>query len=754
MTDSGTGVAMATLGQIGDPIERCDGIVKVSGRLRYTGDLRLPGMVHAVAVTSGIALGSAELTDLAQVRAAPGVLYVLTAENMPRLKPLPADGPVRAGQSHLVLQDDEIRYYGQYLAVVIAETLEQAEHAASLLRLRYRAARPVLRLEDALETAVTPAAILLINPPAVDAVRGDPEWACATAPVRVDLRYSTPRQTHNPMEPHCSVAMWHGDQLLLFEATQWVMGARSMVAAHLGMRADNVRVISASIGGGFGAKGVPWPHSTLAAVAASRVGRPVKLVLSRQQMFGQTGHRPGTLQRLRIGAGTDGRLLGLSHETVSDTSRFDDFVEAGGQATRVVYSCPNLASTHRIVRVDLNSPSPMRGPGEATGSFALESAIDELAYAVGLDPLEVRLRNYAEADEETGKPFSSKSLRECYEQAAARFGWPRRPAAVRSMRNGSEWIGWGMATAAFPVKLSAASAQVQMRSDGTVIAASATHELGTGTYTALAQIVADTLGVPFLDVQVILGDTTLPEAPSSAGSQTLASVGSALVLAARDLRRQLIEQAVGDSRGPLFGLAADRVEIAGGILHARDEPSRRDSWREILGRRPSNQPLQAAARWSPPPRGARPWSGWSFGAHFCEVRVDADLGTVRLERWVAGFAAGRIINPRTSLSQLKGGIIWGIGQALREETLYDPASGIIVNDDLADYHLPVNADIPPIDVFLLEERDELINPLGAKGVGELGICGAAAAIANAVYHATGVRLRDLPIKLDGLLRTT
>lgn len=750
----------ATIGTgryVGQALDRVDGASKVRGRARYTGETPLANTAYAVAVQSTIALGYVEAIDTSATERAPGVLDVITWENAPRLKPLPEGSPVRSGQSHLVLQDNRVLYYGQYLALVVAEELEQAEHAATLLRIRYAAEQPAVSLETSLSEAVVPRAVLLINPPPVDSSRGNPAAALEGAPVRLDLTYTTPVETHNPMEPHATVATWDGDTLVLFETTQWVMGARTMVAAHLGLPIDKVRVVSPFVGGGFGAKGVPWPHMTLAAIATGRVGRPVKLVLSRQQMFGQTGHRPATFQRLSLGADRNGNLIALTHDTVSDTSRFDDFVEAAGQATRVAYKCPNLSTSHRIVRVDVNTPSPMRGPGEASGSFAVESTMDELAYAVGLDPLELRLRNYAETDEDTGKPFSSKALRECYVQAAERFGWARRPRQPRSMRDGHILVGWGMATAIFPVKLSPASARIQLYPDGTAIAASATHELGTGTYTVLAQVAADALGLPLDRMRLVLGDTILPNAPSSAGSQTAASVGSAVLLAAREARQKVLELAVVDPQSPCFGLDPSQVTIEAGYLVAIQDPARREPWERPLQREPrfnDRTPLEVSARWTPPDRAERNWSGWSFGAHFCEVRIDEDLGEIRVSRWTGGFAGGRILNAKTAHSQIMGGIVWGIGQALHEHTVYDPRTGIIVNDDLADYHLPVNADVPTIEAFFIDELDTLINPLGVKGLGEIGISGSAAAIANAVYHATGVRIRDLPITLDKVLSPT
>lgn len=471
---------------IGTPLLRHDGLAKVTGKAGYTGDLPLTGMAHAVAVQSTVRRGTIISVNVRAARTAPGVLDVITHANAPRLHPVPATAGVRPGQSLLVLQSSEIHYFGQYIAVVVAQTPEQAAHAASLLDITYAEQASSAQLSDALADAQKPESVLLINPTPVDSQRGDPEIGLRSAHHRLEATYFTPIEDHNPMEPHATVALWNDGHLTVVESTQWVVGTRNMVAAHLGLPPEKVRVLTPFVGGGFGAKGQPWPHPTLAAIAARRLGRPVKLVLSRDQMFSQTGHRPATRQHFQLAAGSDAKLIALTHDTVSSTSRFDPFVEASGEVTRVAYGCPNLRVTHRIARLDTNTPCPMRGPGEASGSFALESAMDELAYVTGLDPLELRLRNYAEIDEERNVPFSSKSLRQCYADAAARFRWAERSAAARSMRDGSKLFGCGMASAIFPAKLSPASARVALHPDGTATVSSATHELGTGTLTLVA----------------------------------------------------------------------------------------------------------------------------------------------------------------------------------------------------------------------------------------------------------------------------
>lgn len=737
---------------IGAGISRVDGDRKVTGSALYAAEMWFPGLAHAVVVQSPIARGRIVEIDMSAALSAPGVLDIITWQNAPKLHPFESNAQNRPGQTYLVLQDDLVRYYGQHLAIVIAETFEQAQYASSLIRIAYLVEPSNTDLTKVLETAFKPGRTTVIDPPDVDSERGDAAGQYPRSRIKLNLTYTTPIENHNAMEPHATVAHWSGEDLLLCDSTQWVFGARRMVAAHLGIEPNCIRIVSPFVGGGFGSKGNPWPHPTLAAIAARHVNRPVKLVLARRQMFSQVGHRPATFQRMQIGASSDGRLISIAHNVFSGTSQFDDFVESSGATTRVSYSCPNVVTTHRIARLDVNTPCPMRAPGEGTGSFVVESAIDELAYAANLDPLEVRLRNYAEKDEDRDKPFSSKSLRECYALAAERFGWSQRPPQPRSMVRGDVLVGLGMASAIFFAKLSPASARVQLDADGIVHVRSSTHDIGTGAYTSLGQVAAQALQVSLSAVRVELADTNLPEAPASAGSQTSGSVGSAVLLAARQARAKLIEVATTYSGSPFYGLAASDVLLSGAFLVSTQYPQRRLNWAELIANAcPDDHMIEAEAKWTPPPIKERIWSGWSFGAHFCETEVDEDLGQARIVRWVSAFAAGKILNEKTARSQLIGGIVWGIGQALLEETVHDDYAGSIVNANLADYLVPVHADIPFIDVLLIGESDHLVNPLGAKGLGELGICGAAAAIANSIYHATGRRFRRLPIKVNDFL---
>jgi xanthine dehydrogenase YagR molybdenum-binding subunit len=508
-------------------------------------------------------------------------------------------------------------------------------------------------------------------------------------------------------------------------------------------------VISHFIGGAFGSKGSAWSHVVLAALAAREVGRPVKLALTRRQMFGPVGGRPHTVQQITLGASRDGRLTAMRHDSTSSTSTLEEWLESAALVTRMLYACPNVETSHHLVRLNTGTPTFMRAPGEATGTFALESAMDELAYALHMDPLELRLKNHADVDPEDGKPWSSKSLRECYTLGAARFGWSGRDPRPASMRVGDELIGYGMATATYPTRRMPASAEVCLYPDGRVVAKTGSHDLGTGTYTVFAQLVAEVLRAPIDSIRVELGDTDLPVAPISAGSMTVASAGSAVHLAAVAALEKLVQLAVTDPESPLHGARNEDVLLESGCLTVRNDPGRRESIQTLLERN-GGQPIEGRADAKPGDE-TQQYSMHSFGAVFVEVRVDPELGTVRVSRIVGAYGGGRILNPKTARSQFIGGITYGIGMALMEETIIDARSGRYLNADLAEYHIPVNADVPAIDVILVDERDPHVDPIGAKGIGEIGMTGVAAAIANAVYHATGVRVRDLPITLDKLL---
>lgn len=686
-----------TLPLVGEGVVRADGRAKVTGAARYAGDVSLDRMAHAVVVTSAIARGRIASIDAGAAERAPGVVAVITHRNAARVHPEGNDGAFALS----LLQDDSVRYDREPLAVVVAESLQAATHAAASIVVTYRRDEPVTSIE-ASPDRYTPEDIFG-DPPNV--TRGDPDAAFAASPVKVERTYWTPVEHHNPMEPHATVAVWEGDRLTVHDATQGVTNVRKRLAAIFDVPIESVRVLSPYLGGGFGCKGGVWSHVALAAMAARHVGRPVKLVLTREQMFAWVGYRPRTIQKVALGAQRDGSLSSVAHDVVSQTSRFDEFIEPSALATKMLYACPNVRTTHTLARVDAATPTYMRAPGEASGTFALESALDELAYALEMDPIELRLRNYAETDPDEEKPFSSKHLRECYALGAEKIGWSQRSTWPRSTRSGRMLVGMGMATATYPANRVSASASVRLEEDGSVVVRSGTQDLGTGSYTVFAQVAAHVLELPLARVRVELGDTDLPPAPLSAGSWSAASVGSAVFEAASKLRDA----------------------IAKG------------------GRAPLESRADAKAQW------AGKYSTHAFGAQFARVQVDPDTGEVLLDRMIGAFAAGRILNAKTARSQYLGGMCFGIGMALHEETRHDERTGRITNAGLGDYLLPVHADVGRMEAYIVEEDDPHVNPIGVKGVGEIGATGSAAAIVNAVYNATGVRVRDLPVTPEKLL---
>jgi xanthine dehydrogenase YagR molybdenum-binding subunit len=709
---------------IGDPLNRLDGRFKVTGGARYSAEWPIEHVAYGVIVQSTVPRGAITAIDTIQAAAAPGVLTILTADNAPRL---PDGGRAAvnppAGRVLSLLQTREVRYNGEPIALVVGETFEQATYAASLVRATYRTEPPAVDMARELPSA-QPYTQKILGQFEPASHRGDVAAALRDADVTTDAVYTTPLETHNAMEPHATIAQWEGERLTLYDATQYVYGVKRFVAKTLGIAEERVRVVSKFVGGAFGSKGSAWSHVVLAAMAARAVQRPVKVVLSRRQMFGPVGARPYTVQHLTVGARKDGAITAIRQDVASSTSTFEDWVESSTLQTRILYDVPNVETSQKLVRLNLGTPTFNRGPGESSGTFGLESAIDELAAKLAMDPIALRLKNYAEKDPESGRPFSSKSLRECYAKAAERFGWSRRRPEPRSMRDGERLVGMGMATATYPAKRQPAAALARLMPDATILVQAATHEFGTGTYTSMSQVAADGLGVPVDRIRFELGDSDFPENPISAGSMTAASTGSAVHAAAVALR--------------------DRVASLGG--NVADVASCRDVVRK-------NAPAGIEARGAAKPgEEQRRYSLHAFGAVFAEVRVDPELGEIRVARVVAAYGAGRILNAKTARSQLVGGIVYGLAMALHEHTAIDPTSGRYLNADLSEYLVPVNADIPPIDVILVDEHDSQVDPIGVKGIGEIGTTGVAAAVANAVYHATGVRVRDLPITLDKVLK--
>ena len=736
---------------VGQPLTRVDGRKKVTGQARYSAEISIPNCAHAYLVMSTVAKGRVVSMDTAEAERVPGVIAIMTPFNTPKLPARPAsgDGARPTNRVLTLLQDDLVRYANQPVGVVVAETLEGARHAASLVKVRYAI--------DAHHVDVASSQNTLFKPDKVggskeepDSSEGDASAAFARSAAKINQLYTTPFEVHNPMEMHATIAVWQGrDKLTLYDATQGVCGDKQRVAELLGLKPDNVRVVSEYLGGGFGSKGPTWSNVALCAMAAQRVNRPVKLMLSRPQMFGPVGLRSVTRQTIAVSAQPDGALSSLRHDTVAQTSSFDTFMETASITARMLYSCPNIATSHRLAKSDIGTPSFMRAPGEAPGNFGLECAIDEMAYAVKADPLAFRIKNYAEQDPEKKRPWSSKSLRECYRVGAERFGWSKRPMEPRSLRDGHSLIGWGMATAVYPTRRSASTAVARLGKDGRVLVEAATQDLGTGTYTVMTQIAADAIGMNPEQITFRLGDTEYPETPVSGGSQTAASTGSAVHLAGQALREKLIQAAVADMRSPLSGVSAQDITVDAGRIFVKADPSKGESLQQLMTRHPG-QTMEGHGDAKPGEEKDK-YSMYAFGAQFAEVRVDADLGQLRVSRMVGVFGAGKILNAKTARNQLVGGMTWGLSMALLEHAEMDPRLGRFVNNNFAEYHIPVNLDVPAIEALWVDEVDEHVNPIGVKGIGEIGITGSVAAIASAVYHATGKRVRELPITLDKLL---
>jgi len=776
---------------VGKPLDRVDGRLKVTGAAHYSADIPVAHLAYGVIFDSAIAKGRILTIDTSAAEASPGVLGIITHLNAPKLNPVNMFPRGPFGESLVPLQQDTIYYAGQHLGIVMAETFEQATYAATLVKVTYAAEPAIASLKDALRRGKSlhkplsdtfahgkDDGILQVPtaeepPPGTfahggDAIRGDIEQGLAEADVQIDQTYDTQVIHHHPMELSATTAVWEGEHLTLYDSTQWIYGDRNAVATMLGIPQEQVRVVSHFVGGGFGCKCFTWSHVILAAIAAKQVDRPVKVVLTREQMFTSVGYRASSSQRLRLGAKQDGRLTAISHEGIVQSSTFTNYPTAVGQLTPMLYACDNLVVKHYLMHVNAGTPTQMRAPGEAPGMFALESAMDELAYELNMDPIALRLRNYADFDPQSGKPWSSKSLKECYQQGAARFGWEQRNPQPGSMQENGFLVGWGMATAAYPVYLSPAAARVKIFADGHAVAQSGSHEIGNGTYTVMTQLAAESLGLPPEQVQFELGDTRLPNTPIAGASRTVGSVGPAVQAAAQAARSKVVQMAIADPASPLYGCEEQQIRVAAGRLFLEQNASQGETYHDILVRHHLDM-VEAYQETLPRDADAsdrnKVFSGinalrgpvdsqyamYNFGAHFAEVKINPVSMEVRVSRYVGAFATGRILNPKTAGSQLLGGIVMGIGMALQEETITDPNLGRIATASLADYHVPAHIHIAGIEAFFVEEHDPYVNAIGTKSVGEISIVGSSAAIANAVYHATGKRVRDLPIRLEKLL---
>jgi xanthine dehydrogenase YagR molybdenum-binding subunit len=728
---------MTTVGMtptaMGQSMNRVEGLAKVTGSAQYTADVFLPDHVHAVLVQSEIAHGrvteESMLRSSERVAAAPGVLHVLTPLNCPPLNDIPADLswdlPL---ERRPPLSDLTVQHVGQHMAVVVADTLENATAAAAGFQLAYHQLPAVLDMHDVPEAAggqgdrvrqgsYRPDHFVKLSEEKLQDRRGQPP---AHAAHRVAARYTTPQNAHYPIELSATIASWSGDELTVYDSTRWITGERAALAAWLGLTEDQVRVLAPLVGGAFGSKSFLWMHVVLCAVAAREVRRPVKLVLTRDQMFSATGHRPRTEQDLVLAADDAGQILSTEHHTLTETSTVAHFCEPAGLSTRFLYQSPHLEVSHRTARINGATPCFMRGPGEAPGLFALETAIDELASAVDLDPLDLRVRNHADDDQASGKPWSGKHLLDCYRTGAARFGWSERPRAPRTLRRDDVLVGWGMATATYPGRRMPASCRVRTAADGTVEFASATHEIGNGVRTVMTQVAADVTGLPPDRVSFVSGDSHFPAAPYSGASQTTATVGSAVFAAAVEWRRRVVELAGDSAISDIASCAAQLAATRHADLSFTADSDAGDQ---------STQAFQ------------------SFGAHFCEVEVDEQIGCATVTRWVAVMDCGRVLNPKLARSQVMGGITFGLGMALLEQVPYDPQTAQMIGE----YYLPTHADRPEFDITFIDGDDPGLDPIGVRGIGEIGACGVPAAIANAVFHATGKRLRDLPITLEDLM---
>ncbi|KQP19396.1 xanthine dehydrogenase family protein molybdopterin-binding subunit [Pseudorhodoferax sp. Leaf267] len=724
---------------LGKETTRVDGIAKVTGKAKYTAEFQIPHVAYGFIVLSTVAKGRITTIDTREAEQAAGVLRVFTHLNAGRLGKAPAAGA--PPQWSWPLQSDRVFFSGQPIALVVAETYEQARYAARLVKASYQAESHVTDLEAVLDKA-QPAPQ---NTPA----RGDPSRALQSAAIKVEAEYHIPINHHNPIEPHAAIAFWEGDQVTIFDKTQNVYGVQNHLAEGLGVSAEKIRVISPFVGGAFGSSLKPNYYPSLTAMAARELKRPVKVVFTRAQMFTGHGYRPQTIQKVTLGADRSGKLQAMLQQAFHNTSSFEPFSDNTTGFLKQVYACPNLDMPLKVAATDLSTPTWMRAPGAVSGMFALESAMDELAYALKIDPLQLRLINYAEVDPVSGKPFSSKALRECYRLGAEKFGWKNRNPEPRSMRDGKLLVGWGMASSVWGAMQMPASARVTFRADGTASVESATSDIGPGTYTVMTMIAAEFLGLQLDQVKFELGDTRQPQAPAQGGSWTTSSVGSAVRGAALTITAKLLELASRDAVSPLRGLAADEVEMLDGRLRAKNDSSRAADIADVMRRTGTNEITEVYNSTPSPER--ENYASLAHGAQFVEVKIDPDLGTIRVTRVIEITACGKILNPLASHSQEIGGVVWGIGMALEEATEVDHRSGRFMNANLQHYHVPVNADIHSIETIFVEEDDLIVNPLGVKGMGELGMVGIPAAIANAVYHATGKRIRHLPITPEKLL---
>jgi xanthine dehydrogenase YagR molybdenum-binding subunit len=739
---------------VGRDTPRVDGPRKVSGIAQYTSDFHFPGMLYAVPVEATIANGRVLKVDTAAAEKMPGVRAIFHRENIGKIfRSIP--GPGFEGiceERRPPFEDDVVRYYGQYIAVAVAETFESAKAAADAVRATYVREKP--NVETHLEADDDPDVVLTTYGPRarLQSQRGDAEGAFASAAVKFDQTYVTPAETHNPLELHATTAIWDGSTLTLYESSQGVVNLRGVLAQSFGLPKENVRVIAKFLGSGFGGKLYPWAHCALAAAAARELDKPVKLVLSRKMMFQTVGHRPRTQQRMRIGATLDGKLVSLQHDYIYQRSMLDPHNEDCGEATPFQYSVPNLRVRFGRAKRNVGATADMRGPGRVPGLYATESAMNELADQLNIDPVRLRILNEPKIDESLGVPFSSRHLLECFELGAEKFGWSTRSPEIGSMKRDGLTLGWGMAGSSWVAGRFSSAASVQLRDDGTARVACGTQDIGTGMYTILAQLVSQKTGVPLVKVEVALGDTALPEGPLSGASLATESVVPAVFAATDNAIASLVTVATMTPGSPFANRVPKDLVFEAGRVFVKAEGSTKGVPFDDLLRRGNLRMVTGSGKSEGTLGNPRPkYSTHSYGCHFVEINWQPEIARVRVSRVVSVMDAGRIINPLAGRNQIQGAVVMGIGMALLEHTTYDPQNGAPINSNLADYVVAVNADVPPIDVHFIEFPDKEINELGARGIGEIGLTGVAAAITAAVYHATGVRVRELPVKIENLL---
>jgi xanthine dehydrogenase YagR molybdenum-binding subunit len=746
-----------TASPIGRKTARVDGPLKVSGVAQYASDFHFPGMLYAVPVEATIANGRIQKLDTAAAEKMPGVRAIFHRENIGKIfRSVKGEGfEGIIDERRPPFEDDVIRYYGQYIALAVADTFESAKAAADTVRATYAKERP--NVETDLKADDEPDVVATSFAPTkrVESERGDPESAFASAPVKLDQTYVTPVETHNPIELQATTAIWDGSTLTIYEESQGIFNLQGILAQMFGLPKENVRVITKFVGSGFGSKLWPWTHCALAVAAARQLKKPVKLVLSRKMMFQSVGHRPRTQQRVRLGATTDGKLVSLQHDYVNHKAILDYYHEDCGEATAFHYSVPNLRVKFGRAARNVGSPTPMRGPGAVPGLYATESAMNELADQLKIDPVQLRVLNEPKIDESLGIPFSSRHFLECLQLGAEKFGWSKRNPDVGSMKREGLTLGWGMAGCAWVAARFPAEASVQLRDDGTARVACGTQDIGTGTYTILAQLASLKAGVPLDKVEVALGDTSLPAGPISGGSMVTGSVVPAVFAAADNAIASLLTIATTTAGLPFEKRKPDELGFEGGRVFVKaDGPAGGVPFADLLKRSNlrfvTGSGKSEATFGNPKPK----FSTHSFGCHFVEVTWQPEIARLRVNRVVTVIDAGRIINPLAGRNQIEGAVVMGIGMALLEHTIYDPQNGAPINSNLADYMMAVNADVPPIDVHFLDYPDKEINELGARGIGEIGLAGFAAAITAAAHHATGVRVRELPIKIEDLLTSS